>query len=99
MLKKLGTGFTETADQQSSGGNPDVYRQMLHTWGGGTQVIIYHTYVAGTYDPGIDGAIDTIDYSEDQIKLAGAGTIGRGMIAVQDGVFYRTIGSGFGMTR
>lgn len=85
--------FTELAGQELAGGNPDEYREMEHTWGNGTQVVVFHKYLGETYDPSTQGAILEIDYSEDQIKFPGSlpGSIGRGLILMQDGVTYRTL--------
>jgi len=76
-------GATETASQDLAGGNGGSWRHMTHTMppapGGGTSVLVFHQYAGGLYDPGLSGAITSIDYSEDQLQLnppaPGAGVV------------------------
>ena len=91
--------FTATANQSPTGGNLDAFREMTHTWGSPTEatsVVIDHMYNQITYDPKTQGAIGSINYSEDGIIIsttAPPGIVGRGMDIFQDGVFYRSLTS------
>jgi hypothetical protein len=77
MVQTYGTGGTTTVTQEITGGNPDFYRRITNTVaapGTGTSIIfVFHKYLSGTYDPGIQGAIASIDYSEDSIMFSGFG--------------------------
>ena len=65
------TGFaaaTFAAGQVGSGGNPDAFRQVTHTFGPGN-IGVRHLFTGGVYDPGASGAIASIDYSYDLIHI------------------------------
>jgi len=61
-------GVTASASHQTSGGNPDGYRQMQHIFKGGrgASIFVYHAFQA-TYDPSTQGTIDHVNYYEDQV--------------------------------
>jgi hypothetical protein len=83
---------TETATQSAAGGNPGSFRTMSHNFGSGiASLFIFHEYIGtgGTYDPGTSGAIASIDYSEDQKKLAGTGAVGAFVAIKQGGVIFK----------
>lgn len=60
---------TGTVDRQATGGNPDGYRRMQHLFTGSAAISYFHTF-ATTYDPSTQGAIDHVNYYEDQILVA-----------------------------
>jgi hypothetical protein len=95
-----GATFTQSATHADAGGNPGAFRTMTHTWGDNTDVVVYHQYLGGTYNPSVEGAISKVNYSEDNIIVSApiSGSVGWGMIVVQNGVTYRTGGNGFGNT-
>lgn len=74
---------------QAAGGNPGGYRQMQHVFTGAGTITVYHSYVAITYNPSTQGAIDHFNYSEDEIELnppfAGA-AVGAGVSFTQGGI-------------
>ena len=68
---------------------------MTHTWGGATGARIYHFNVNAIYDPAVQGAIASIDYSADVRGLPAStigGVFGDGFAILQDGKIFR-IGS------
>ena len=84
---------TQTVAYQAAGGNLAGYRKMEHIFTGLGAITVYHDYGATTYNPGVQGAIDHINYTEDQIELAppyvGA-AIGTGFTLTQAGTRYNT---------
>ena len=74
---------------QATGGNAGGYRQMQHLFTGAGSITVYHNYVAMTYDPSTQGAIDLFNYSEDEIELnppfVGA-AVGAGISFTQGGI-------------
>jgi len=82
---------TTTASQILTGGNPDAFRQITNSvdgimWG-------YHFKNSAVYNPSTQGAILSIDYSEDAILLDGTGTLGAGPAIIQGG---KVFAQGFG---
>lgn len=63
------TGATTTAQRLDSGGNADAYRFMTHQLPKSSNVSVQHFYLGASYDPGADGAIAAISYSEDRIQF------------------------------
>jgi hypothetical protein len=93
------SSFEETASQSLSGGNPGAFRSMTHTWGNNTAARIYHFNVNAIYDPAVEGAIASIDYSADVRGLPGStigGVFGDGFAIQQDGRIFRTGTTGIG---
>ncbi len=60
---------TQSVTFQAAGGNPGGYRQMQHVFAGASAIAVYHSYGTTTYNPSTQGAIDHINYFEDQIEL------------------------------
>ena len=58
-----------------------------------TQITVLHVFTGGGWDPSTDGALASVDYSEDQIEFEppfeGA-AIGALFVIVQDGTTYNT---------
>jgi hypothetical protein len=63
-------GATQAVAQIATGGNPGNYRQMAHNLPAASNITVWHTYNAVAYDPATQGAIASIDYSEDRIELS-----------------------------
>jgi hypothetical protein len=63
-------GATQASTQELLGGNPGDYRQMTHTMPNASTISVLHLYNAAVYDPSAQGAITSIDYSEDRIELS-----------------------------
>ena len=63
-------GATQSVLQVATGGNPGSYRQMAHNLPGPSSIVESHVFNAVTYDPSTQGAIASIDYSEDRIELS-----------------------------
>jgi len=88
-----GTGqVTQHVEHRLQDGNPVGFRYMEHRWNPGPAFIsVQHFYTAATYDPGTEGAIDHIAYSEDRRQFnppfAGA-AIGTLFIVEQGGTVY-----------
>ncbi len=88
-------GATQSATQVATGGNPDAYRRMTHNLPaavpGITDISVAHQFLGASYDPSIQGQIDSIDYAEDQIEFlppfSGA-AIGAAPALFQDGIRY-----------
>ena len=67
-------GTSHTVQQELTGGNPDAFRSMTHTLppvapGDLAEIKVTHLYLGASYDPGVQGAIDHINYAEDGILL------------------------------
>jgi hypothetical protein len=59
----------QTAGTVAAGGHPDAYRSMTHSFTSAGDIFVDHHFTGGTYNPSQQGAIATLDYSEDQIIL------------------------------
>lgn len=91
---EYGNGGTVTISQRT-GGNPGEYRHIVNTVdpspGGGepSGVLGFHKCLAAVYDPQTQGAIASIDYSEDSIMFSGFGHgQATGPALMQDGLVY-----------
>lgn len=62
-------GSTQSATQVASGGNPGSAREMSHFLPGSSSITVLHIFNAASYDPSTQGAIASIDFSEDRIEL------------------------------
>ena len=85
---------TQSVTFQAAGGNPGGYRQMQHVFAGASAIAVYHSYGTTTYNPGTQGAIDHINYTEDQIELnppSPGAAVGTGFSMVQGGTRYNII--------
>ncbi len=94
-IQTINAGGSISESQSLSGGNPGEFRRIINT------VNPYsHSFIAGfylrsgaDYDPSTDGAIGTIDYSEDSIMLEGQGQGEATSPALfQNGKYYYTWG-------
>lgn len=96
-LYQQGSGGTVSTSQEVSGGNPDHYRRIVNTVNSGvphSSVLAFHRRHAAVYAPQTQGAIGSIDYSEDWILVTGFGDGQRGWPALeQAGQVY--LGSSF----
>jgi hypothetical protein len=68
-ISDTGNNGALTVSQQLAGGNPGSYQQGIHVWGPGF-VSYGHSLSTITYDPSVQGAISTIDFSYDFITEA-----------------------------
>jgi hypothetical protein len=90
-----GNGGTTTTTQVTSGGNPGEYRRIENTINNApgpglrSRVWGFHRRIGATYNPQVQGTIDSIDYSEDSILISGAGQgMGTGPAMRQNGGVY-----------
>lgn len=79
-----GTGGTVVANQLASGGNPGQARSVTNTTGSGPDNTIYGLHRYGTtnstrYEPVIQGAIISVDFSIDFAFRSGIGGQGHGL--------------------
>ena len=66
-------GATHTEERAASGGNPNAFRRMTHTFPATQQSLgVMNLSASAVYDPAVSGAIRAIDYTEDCAVL-GAG--------------------------
>jgi hypothetical protein len=79
------------AAQVATGGNPDSYRQVQHTYDAGI-IAVAHLKSDAIYDPSVTGAIQSIAYSYDLIHFnpPPAQAVAYGIALLQNGVWYRT---------
>ena len=85
---------TQSVTFQAADGNPGGYRQMQHVFTGASAIAVYHYYGTTTYDPSTQGAIDHINYFEDQIELnppSPGAAVGTGFSMMQGGTRYNII--------
>ncbi len=84
-------GATQSVSQPATGGNPGAYRHMTHVLPGNSNIVVVHQYLGASYNPSLQGAIDSVDYTEDHIQFnppfAGA-AIGASPALKQAGVWY-----------
>jgi len=87
-----GAGSTTNGTQITVGGNPTDYRfinNLLNINGVNSLVLGVHLNVTATYDPSMQGAISSIDYSEDSKNFGTpGGGQGTGLAIMQGGNFY-----------
>src|SRR6185312_5074480 len=102
----IGNGGTASGSQATSGGNPGDYRQVsltVNSAPGGSQPysveIAAHLNSTAIYAPAVQGAIGSLDISQDAILLQGSGDgIGEGIALQQDGqTFYSADNLGHGL--
>jgi hypothetical protein len=88
-LTTFGTdsGHTITLSQQTSGGNPGDYQQMQFylSSDSSTDVVGLAFYTAETYNPHANGAITSIDFSEDHFQTA---DLVGSFVLMQSGIIY-----------
>ena len=68
-------GTNHTVQQAPSGGNSGTFRSMTHTLppvppGDLAKILVTHLYLGDSYDPGLQGAIDHINYAENGKMLS-----------------------------
>ncbi|HEY7026170.1 MAG TPA: hypothetical protein VH438_01055 [Gemmatimonadales bacterium] len=90
-------GASHTESLSGTGGNPGGYRHMGHSMTPSSDLYVYHSFTGGGYEPAVDGAIDHINYYEDQIEINppfGGAQIGWGFFFEQGGTrFTKVIGN------
>lgn len=63
-------GASESNEQRMVGGNSDEFRFMIHDLDPGpAQISVSHLFLGASYNPSVQGAIESLDYSEDQIEF------------------------------
>lgn len=67
VLEPASPVLAQTEERVATGGNPGAYRRMVQEMAPGAKFHVFHSAVAGIYDPSIQGAIHVIDYAEDCI--------------------------------
>jgi hypothetical protein len=83
-----GNGGSVTAEQMTSGGNPDACRKVttvVHAGPPYSMITSFHRYIPGVYDPASQGAIAWIDYREDAKMFSGGGDGQGSGIAIRQG--------------
>ena len=89
VIYASGAGGSASGWRVGSGGHNGAYRQTrmtLNAGSGPTTVWSFHNCTIFTYEPQIQGAIESIDYSEYGIRLTGPQNTGPAVR--QNGVFY-----------
>lgn len=76
--------------QQSSGGNPDFYRLVVHNWYGPGGVGFAHLFTPQEYRPGEQGGLTAVRYDFDMLILnaASSATVLYAPLLAQGGKFY-----------
>lgn len=91
-LRDDGANSTGTGAQQAAGGNPGAYRQGQNILGGPSIVRYAHMYGAATYNPSVQGAISSLDWTYDFIALSVTnptnGAIASNILIEQGGIYY-----------
>lgn len=96
VYSSIGSGASETHEQKLTGGNLGSYRYMQHTVppppsvGDNVFIEVMHVLIKKTFDPSTQGAIEYIDYSEDN-KLFKGGFVTGGVLIEQAGQYYRNV--------
>jgi hypothetical protein len=93
ITNPAGAGSTVGANQIATGGNPNQYRIVFHTLqitAPNSLVVGVHMNALSFYNPSTQGAISTINYSEDSINLINQGGGGQatGLAIIQGGNIY-----------
>ena len=87
VFDDTGGGATFTTAQVASGGNPGAYQGGSHTWGPGS-IYVAHVYTGGgSYDPSIQGAISSLDFSHD-FEVSSTGHVATALLLEQSGIFF-----------
>lgn len=68
ILDTTGGSASFVAGQVAAGGNPNEYRQVMHTYGFGA-IIVGHLRNGATVDPASCGGIQSVDFSFDAINI------------------------------
>jgi hypothetical protein len=86
---EVGSGGFSTGTQMVIGGNPNDFREVTTTTNSGSgerRVFSFNFKDGATYDPQSQGAIGSIDYSEDSVVFSSVQSIAIGLR--QDGELY-----------
>lgn len=91
ILAQSGPPASFAAARFASGGNPDAYRRLSHTYGGFGDITTGHLFAPAVYDPAAQGALAEVDVAFDLLLLNGgaSGTVAYGALLEQAGTFYR----------
>ncbi len=95
ITNATGVGSSSTGLQFLTGGNPNEYRRirnnLLVSNPGNGAVIGFHMNVTAFYTPSSQGAITSINYSEDSINFVNqpGGGQATGLAILQNGIYYR----------
>ncbi len=91
IVTKTTGGASQSVSQSGSGGNPGAYRAMIHSLPPNSNIVVVHEFLGTSYDPSAQGAIATLDYTEDHKEFnppfTGA-AIGAKPALRQGGVWY-----------
>lgn len=79
-----------SADQRSDDGNPAPYRFVAHTVGENSSIWVAHEKLGARYEPGSEGAIESIHYSFEGKALEGSRQASLKALAKQDGQWFWT---------
>jgi hypothetical protein len=98
VTNAAGVGSGGVGFQVPAGGNPNEYRRIQHSLIVGPPlngaIFTFHININANYNPSTQGAITSIDYSEDSINFTpdtivpGAGQAA-GLLIIQNGKYYR----------
>jgi hypothetical protein len=85
-----GQGATFTVGQTLSGGDPDAFRETVHSWPGPGDLLVGDLRVVSIYNPSPQGSIASIDYSYDAkaISALDVGAVAYTPLLYQAGVYY-----------
>ena len=77
-VNALGNGGTSVGSNSPSGGSPGGFRTITNTINdalpnGNSSVVGVHLRIGAAYNPSIQGAICSIDYSDDSLMVSGGG--------------------------
>jgi hypothetical protein len=91
ILAQSGPPVSFAAARVTSGGNPDAYRRLSHTYGGFGDITTGHLLESAVYDPAAQGALAEVDVAFDLLLLSGgsSGTVAYGALLEQAGSFYQ----------
>lgn len=81
---------TYSAEQRSDDGNPAPYRFVAHTVGQDSSIWVAHEKPDASYEPGSEGAIQSIHYAFDGRALEGSRQASLKALAKQDGQWFWT---------
>ena len=70
----------QTVRHETTGGNPGGFRAMTHSTDGVGSIFVTHIYTAQPYVPSEQGAIISLNYSEDRLSLNGLNVGSRAVI-------------------
>ncbi len=91
IVTKTTGGASQSVSQSASGGNPGTYREMIHSLPSNSSIVVVHEFLGASYDPSVQGAISTLDYSEDHKEFSppfSGAAIGARPALRQGGVWY-----------